>query len=457
MLRDAIFCTNFWLQRWKNFLFRRFNVNQMKQYQEKKLKKIVRYAVKKTAFYKNLYSDIDVSKEVQIKKIPIIAKGDIVGNFNQMITVDDVKEEELKQYFKEPFDFNKRFRNKYLAFHTSGSTGNPISIVWGEDVFGISLSNYFFKIKSIISIKKVKKIKVVYIGITDDYVGGNSWVYGMKNYVNIKILSVFLSEMEMVSELNKFQPDIIFTKPSVLGKLAKKQQEGSLSIQPKDLIFAGEMISPADLMNIQQYFGLKPINSYSTCETGPVAIQTVMDSDGLEIFDDMVLVELVDDDGNVITNFYQTGNVVITNLYNKYFPIIRYKIGDKAYYIPSSKDKMGRELSYIQGRGTSFFTLKDSNENYVKVAEFPFWSLYVPGISRYQVIQTSYIEFHIMIEYENDMDRRRKEEVRESFIHKLKRILEPYQLQDIIQITLDKVDKINMNSAGKIQVTIPLK
>lgn len=456
MLKNIRFILNFYIQRIKNICFLNMNLQEMMHCKQKKLYKMVRYAVAKSGFYAKLYEGLCFKGKANIEDLPIITKQDIVDNFEQILTVKNASKKSLKTYFEEPFDFEKRYKKKYLAFHTSGSTGTPIYVLWGENVFGISLSNYFFRIRSIVDKGATKKLKVAYIGITDDYVGGNSWVYGMKKFANIKIISIFSPKEKLISQLNEFQPDIVFTKPSLLGELARKKKDGLLNIQPKNLIFAGEMISPVDLKCIQQYFGLKPINSYSTCETGPVAIQTDIEKDGLSIFEDIVWVELVDDNNNVIHDDYQVGSVVITNLYNKYLPIIRYKIGDKAYYIPCEDEKSGKRLSYIQGRGTSFFIFKDENGESVNVAEFPFWSLYVPGIQRYQVIQTSYYELQIKIEYEQPITEE-VHDISENFIRKLRRILAPYNLEDIVKIVVVQVEKIYPNSTGKIQVTKPLK
>lgn len=454
MWKKLHFIINFYYQRYRSLLFSKLSEDEKITYRKKKLNQIVSYAKEHSSYYRDLYRDIESVDSVE--ELPIIFKQDIVDNFNELITIKDINKEDLANYFSEPFDFNKRFRSKYLAFHTSGSTGNPVYVVWGENVFGISLSNYYFRIKSAVGLEKTKRIKVAYVGITDDYVGGNSWVYGMKEFATIKIISIFLPIEEMIQKLNSFQPDIIFTKPSLLGELAKLKRDGSLDIAPKEVIFAGEMIMPQDLKNIEKYFGIKPINSYSTCETGPVAVQMDVNKEGLKIFDDLVWLELVDEDNQPIHDYYKVGYVVITNLYNKYMPVIRYRIGDRAYFVPEESRPIGSSISYIQGRGTSFFVFENELGERVNVAEFPFWSLYIPGISRYQVIQTSYHELLINIEFDELDGTLLKDEIKKKFLKKLRRILKPYYIDEFIKLKVEEVEHIPINKAGKIQVTIPI-
>lgn len=455
MWKKLCFILSFYYQRYRSQHFFKLSNDEKEKYRKKALNKIVSYAKSHSSFYQELYRGI--KSNASIEDFPIISKQDIVSHFDELITSKEIKKESLKEYFAEPFDFNKRYQNKYLAFHTSGSSGNPVYVVWGEEVFGISLSNYYFRIKSVVGLETTKKIRVAYIGITDDYVGGNSWVYGMKGFADIKILSVFSPIEEMIEQLNSFYPEIIFTKPSLLGELAKMKRDGKLKISPKDVIFAGEMITPQDLKNIEKYFGIKPINSYSTCETGPVAIQMDSNSEGLKIFDDLIWLELVDEENKPIHEYYKMGYVVITNLYNRYMPVIRYRIGDRAYFVPDDNQPCGNTISYIQGRGTTYFVFENSQKEYVHVAEFPFWSLYIPGISRYQVIQKNHKELLILIEFETQDDYLSKNEIQEAFLKKLRRILKPYNLDEYIKLEVEETERILPNKAGKIQVTIPLK
>lgn len=455
MWKRLLFLLSFHYQRYCNHCFCRLSIDKKQSFRKEKLKKMVSYAKSNSSYYRELYRDIEA--DASIEEFPIILKQDIVTNFDDLITSKDVSKEKLKEYFTETFDFEKRYRNKYLAFHTSGSTGNPVYVIWGEDVFGISLSNYYFRIKSVVGLEATKKIKVAYIGITDDYVGGNSWVYGMKEFADIRILSVFSPMEELVAKLNSFRPELIFTKPSLLGELAKMKRDGKLKIAPKDVIFAGEMITPQDSRNIEKYFGIKPINSYSTCETGPVAVQMNSGQEGLRIFDDLIWLELVDEDNRPIHEYYKVGYVVITNLYNKYMPVIRYKIGDRAYFVPDGDQHCGNTISYIQGRGTSYFLFENGRKECIHVAEFPFWSLYIPGISRYQVVQKSQKELLIRIEFEIKGDVSAKKEIEEAFLKKLHRILKPYDLVEYIHIEVEEAERILPNKAGKIQVTMPLK
>ena len=421
---------------------------------QKRLERIISFAKRNTEFYKKLYHG--VSPNTPIDQYPIISKKDMVDHFDKMVIDNRINQLSLKKYFSKPFDFDRRFLNKYLAFHTSGSSGNPAYVIWNNRDFGYSTANYFIKVRRFffphLSLRKLRALRVAYIGITDDYVGGNSWAAGLKRLCDLKIFSIFQKIESLVVELNEFGPNLIMTKPSLLGELARLQGMGQLRIRPQHVVFAGEMINPVDSQAIKDNFGISVSNSYSTCESGPIAFQSDNGIQSLEVFENMVKLELVDEENRSIRETGVYGDIVITNLYNTTMPVIRYRIGDRACFLPSESKNLS--ISYIQGRNTSFFEfeLKDRK---LKVPEYLFWSLYVAGVQRYQVKQISVSSLKVYIEYEKGLTESSKSLVQDRVFCKIKRIFDA-SLRALIEVEFEERSKIKPNKAGKIHITFPM-
>ena len=444
--------------------FKMYNRTQVDQYRKKHFGNILQFACENSPFYQSYYRHINTEQIVTPSDLPLLNKHILMENWENVVTEKTIKKNDLKKYFSTSFDFEKRFLNEYLAFHTSGSTGYPTYVVWDQGEFQFSIANYFLAVSSKMlgmnSFEDVlaRKYQIAYIGIMDDYVGGNSWAYGLKQYANIVMFSVFSPIDYLCEKLDKFNPDIIMTKPSLLGELSRKQSIGELHLNLKNIIFAGEMISPIDGRDIYNYFGIRAKNSYSTCETGPIAFQTSSNDESMDILENMVWLELVDDEGNIIEDYYKLGNIVITNLYNKTMPIIRYNLGDKAYYMPNEKNDALNRISYIYGRETSFFPFSDSNGRRINVSEYPFWNLFVTGILRYQIIQTDKWKIKIRIQFELKLSTSEKDTAKNAMLERVKNILSSYGIiSDLVMFTFEEVDKIEPNSAGKIQITFPYK
>ena len=112
-----------------------------------------------------------------------------------------------------------------------------------------------------------------------------------------------------------------------------------------------------------------------------------MHQDGLHISTDRVYLELVDEEGDVITKPDIIGEVVITDLDNFGMPFLRYRIGDMASFKAGSCP-CGRPfpmLQRVEGRTLDIIRA----ENGVRLGG-TFWTLLFrsrPGVQKFQVIQ----------------------------------------------------------------------
>jgi len=77
---------------------------------------------------------------------------------------------------------------------------------------------------------------------------------------------------------------------------------------------------------LESVFRAPVYDEYRGSEVGWMAGECA-EQDGLHIFSDTRLIEVVDNDGNQLLPG-ETGDIVITDLTNRVFPLIRYRIGD---------------------------------------------------------------------------------------------------------------------------------
>jgi phenylacetate-CoA ligase len=457
MARTASFFFHFLSQMRASREFSRLPNEQRRDYSAHRFARIVQYAKRHSRFYARHLADVDGTNP---ENCPLLDKASLIRNFNDIVTDTLVTSKDLDQYFTAPFSFSRRFRGKFLAFHTSGSTGEPAYVVWGNKEIGISTAGLFHRIsRSLHQDRDVRKgalarERVAYIGILDDYVGGNSWAYSMRGLANLLMMSVHDPLDKLCHQLQEFQPGIIMTKPSLLGELARQKADNKLDISLHKVIFAGENISPQDANDIEAYFGVRPCNSYSMCETGPIAYQMDEQHQSLELLQELVYVELVDDDGRPIRSYYTPGYIVVTNCYNTLMPMIRYKTGDQASFIPSNNSNALNTISYVHGRNTSHFIFSQEDGTEIKVSECPFWSLYVPGVLRYQVFQPTINQLLVRVQWKSGFAE--KDEAAEKIKQKIRRILASHTSLISVELEIEEVPEIIRSRAGKIQITFPL-
>jgi phenylacetate-CoA ligase len=93
----------------------------------------------------------------------------------------------------------------------------------------------------------------------------------------------------------------------------------------KAVIVTSEMCSSEDVEMIRIAFGVRVLNEYGASEIGLIALT---DNDGAWRIDrETVYVEVVNDAGDVVDDG-QVGRILVTSLFNRAMPFIRYEIGD---------------------------------------------------------------------------------------------------------------------------------
>jgi phenylacetate-CoA ligase len=91
------------------------------------------------------------------------------------------------------------------------------------------------------------------------------------------------------------------------------------------VITTSEMLFPDDRLLLEEWLGIPVINEYGASEVGLIAMQNAQGD--FEINQQNLYVEVVDEENQPVPEG-AIGSILVTDLYNKAHPMIRYKIGD---------------------------------------------------------------------------------------------------------------------------------
>ena len=174
---------------------------------------------------------------------------------------------------------------------------------------------------------------------------------------------------ELVEALNAFQPEGLGTYPSMAALLAEHQRAGELRIHPQMIFTAGEVRTPEMEERIVDAWGRRPFNIYGATETGAYAAAECSRHTGLHLFEDQVLVEVVDDDHRPVPDGDPGSRLLITNLYNRTQPLIRYELNDLVTVSPDPCP-CGRPfplLKSIEGRSDDVLEMPARDGGTIKV------------------------------------------------------------------------------------------
>jgi phenylacetate-CoA ligase len=187
---------------------------------------------------------------------------------------------------------------------------------------------------------------------------------------------------DVVAQLNALQPRLLYGYPSVLACLAREQVAGRLGIAPIAVTTTSETLRPDQREAIRDAFEVPIGNTFGSSE-GLVGVGAP-DDEGIVFADDCCIIELVDDDDRPVPTGTPSSSVLVTNLYNRVQPLIRYRLDDRFVQLENAPSD-GHLRASVEGRTADVLRFDG-----VEVHPLAITTLLArtPAIADYQVRQT---------------------------------------------------------------------
>jgi len=401
------------------------NEGELKKIQERKLRKTIKHAYSNVPFYNNLFKSLkiepsDIKSIKDLKKLPVISKKNIQDNYPKNI-----------------LSRNTELSRCHISV-TSGSTGIPLKVCFSDrDMAYLSAAFNFVWFE--FGVKIFDKI----ITIRDDsYNRKKSWLnkLGILNSRNISIFSLY---DDMLKDLLRSNPDVIYTFPSILYLLKEKVKEsGKNSMNPKVIFTTGEALSPSLRKELSKFYNSEILNIYSTKEFGHLAFECKEHS-GYHMITDTAVFEFLKNGEDV--SFGEKGEVVVTGLHNDAMPFIRYKLGDIAI-LSENKCPCGRGyplIKNLEGREDDFFILpsgKQISPRMINLIEF------LAGIDAYKIIQESPKQIVVKMVKNKDFS--------DITVGEIKKIIQFGCSGEPVDVEVEIVEEIPRERTGKLRTVI---
>ncbi|MEC4003508.1 phenylacetate--CoA ligase family protein [Flavobacterium sp. SUN052] len=222
-------------------------------------------------------------------------------------------------------------KNVYVN-KTSGSSGDPFIFAKDKFCHALTWANIISKFGWFdIDFNTSKQAR--FYGIPLDFIGNKKERMKdvLKNSYRFPIFD--LSDKFLETVLVKFKKtnfDYINGYTSSIVLFAKFLQQKNIvltSVCPtlKCCVVTSEMLFEEDKLLMEKQFGVPIINEYGASELDLIAFQNPKGE--WQVNSESLFVEILDENNNVLPNGKE-GRIVITSLYNKAHPFIRYDIGD---------------------------------------------------------------------------------------------------------------------------------
>ena len=271
---------------------------------------IVDFHLKNNQFYKELTSGVDTG---DWNKLPVLSKKDL--------------QKPLSERLSKGYSNKSVFVNK-----TSGSSGHPFifakdkychALTWASNMyrfgwFGIDFNTSY---------------QARFYGIPLDFIGNKK--ERLKDFFSRRFrFPIFdLSDGFLEKVLLKFRKtkfDYINGYTSSIVLFAKFLERKKIVLQEicpslKVCFVTSEMLFEDDRTLLERQFGIPIVNEYGASELDLIAFQNIKGE--WQVNSETLFVEILDENNQPVANGNQ-GKIVITSLYNKAHPFIRYEIGD---------------------------------------------------------------------------------------------------------------------------------
>ena len=319
----------------------RLNRKQMEKYRYKAFKKMVKYAYtiplyhdkyKKAGVHPN-----DMKGVEDIKKIPMISKND------------------LRESFPDRLLPSVSAKKKSYVICTGGTTGKSVYIYTDFYTMGISNIPFLRELKPFnLNWRKTRFVNVgnfntsrIDLVYEEKFQNSILSLLAMKdNQLNI---DVNLSIKEMIEKIDKFRPGVMLSYPAIYQHLAFLKRKGyGQNIRPTVLFAAGALLDNYTRKYVQDAFNCPLLNTYQSVEAqGIIASECTKGT--WHIHHDLYNIEAIDENGNLVSPG-ERGHVVITRLWGRGTPIIRYTGMDDWVRIIDYKDcECGLSTPVIKG------------------------------------------------------------------------------------------------------------
>jgi phenylacetate-CoA ligase len=356
---------------------------KLKNYQDKRIRQIVRYAYDNVSFYHRFFRenriDLEEIKGIEdLSKLPVLKK-------------EEFKSQNPREIVSKDYDLNN-----LKKVRTSGSTGKPFEVYIDNREDSWRKAIYMRA-----NISCGQKIRDRWIVMTSpNHFHDTTGIQRKLGFYAQMCISLFESTENKISQIAAVNPDIIDGYSGSLVLLAKEvKRRGLRSINPSLMFGSAEAIDLQSRKFLEQVFDAPFCDQYGAAEVDRSAWQC-LEREGYHMDFDSVITEFVDENGERVADG-EKGEVVFTNLFSFAMPFIRYAIGDIG--VPMDGEcSCGITLPLmkgIEGRKDSFLSLPGNRVMSPMVFNFAFSGFkYYNDVNQYRVRQRKVDLFEVIIE-----------------------------------------------------------
>lgn len=326
------------------------STQRLQTLQLERLQKTIRCAAH-SPFYRRQFADAGVApdrlKHIEdIRSLPFTTKEDLRNHF--------------------PYGFLTVPKDGTVRLHcSSGTTGNP-TVIFHDQHDLASWANLVARSLYCAGVRASDVFQnICGYGL---FTGGLGFQYGAERLGALVIPAAAGNSRRQIKLMQDFGTTAVHAIPSYLFRLHSAFVE--LGLDPRrdtelrNFVIGAEPHSEGQRRRIEELFGVRAFNSYGLSEmNGPGVAFECTEQNGLHIWEDCFVVEVIHPDTLEPLPEGELGELVLTTLDRQAMPLLRYRTRDLTRILPGACacGRNHRRLDRISGRSDDMLILKGCN------------------------------------------------------------------------------------------------
>lgn len=406
--------------------------DKLEQLSWQKTLKLINHTYENVPWYREGFKSIglepgDIKYPDNFEKIPVLTRTEISENYEKFIS--------------------KKIKPGSLKISTTGgSTGKPIKI--GMDPKG-NREVPKWQMLSWWGLSPVSNMASIYRGLPVE--GLKKISLNLINWpqrtIRMDATNITVDNIKLfLKAYNNYSPRVVHGYVGALDALSDYIIENRIKLNPPSVVWStASPINKIQEDKISKAFNAPVCDQYGCSEIYFVAAEC-QDKKGLHIFSDSVKVEILDESNNPVPPGTY-GKIVLTNLNDFCFPLIRYENGDSGRLLPT-KCTCGLSLPLmdkVKGRISDNITLPDGT---VLAGEYltTIFDDYTDEVKQFQIVQHKSNDISVRVVFHKDSPN-----VSE-IIDKVERELQ-YRIRGQVSLKMEVSDSIP-ELRGKLQFIV---
>jgi phenylacetate-coenzyme A ligase PaaK-like adenylate-forming protein len=345
---------------------RAWSADRLAAHQASALAALRAHALARSPYYRKLHRGLEGAP---LAELPIVTKADLMAHFDELVTDPAIRLADVERHLERASATN-RYLGRYRAAATGGTSGRR----------GVFLADPAEWNQVLASYARAYAWAGLEVGLTHPLrmaIVSSTAPTHQSSIVGATVRNPLVPTLRLdavdplpttVAALNRFRPAALVGYASILGELAAEQAAGRLAIAPRAVFSASEVLTP-DIRNAAAAaWGTDPYNVYAATETAGIASECP--AHHLHTYADLVIAEAVDEAGQPVPPGDAGARLLVTVLFSRTQPLIRYELTDRVCFAPAPADDLGpfsTLIAEVEGRSEDLLQLAGPDGKPVRV------------------------------------------------------------------------------------------